>query len=133
MKSLLVVLLVLSQSIPTVKYDPKRNAADDIKSAAVEAQRTGSQALLGVAGEWCSWCPIMDRYFEEHSQLRELRDKSYVLVKINFSPENENSAVLSQYPKISGYPHIFILDSDGKFLYSEATNQLEEGHSYNLD
>src|SRR5262249_38299804 len=106
---------------------------DDIKIAAVEEQRSGRRILLEVGGEWCSWCHIMDRYFEEHSPLRELRDKSYVLVKINFSPENENKAVLSKYPSIPGYPHIFILDSDGKFLYSEATSQLEEGHSYNLD
>ncbi len=51
---------------------------------------------------------------------------------LNFSPENENRAVLSRYPAIPGYPHIFVLDTDGKLLHSQGTAELEEGQSYNL-
>ncbi len=30
----------------------------------------------------------------------------------------------------SGYPHLFVLDSDGAFLHSQSTGPLEEGRSY---
>jgi hypothetical protein len=55
-----------------------------------------------------------------------------VTVKINFSQENLNEALLSKYPKISGYPHLLVLDSSGKLLKSQETSSLEEGKSYNL-
>jgi hypothetical protein len=84
-----------------------------------------------VGGEWCSWCHIMDDFFHEHPDLTTLRDKNYVLVKVNMSRENLNRAFLSQYPKIHGYPHIFILDADKKLIQSQATNELEDGRSYN--
>lgn len=30
------------------------------------------------------------------------------------------------------YPHLFVLDSDGRLLHSQGTAELEEGQSYNL-
>src|SRR4029077_7813639 len=109
-----------------------RDPAKDIQDAIAEAGRTGKRILLEVGGEWCSWCHIMDRYFEENPKLMELRDKNFVTVKINFSPENENKTLLSRYPPISGYPHIFVLDTNGKLLHSQDTGKLESGKSYDL-
>jgi hypothetical protein len=48
------------------------------------------------------------------------------------SRENENRAFLSHYPRIHGYPHIFILDADGKLVQSQPTNVLEDGRTYNV-
>ena len=50
----------------------------------------GSQAcsqtiLLEVGGEWCSWYHTLDRFFEAHAELIQLRDRNFVTVKINFS------------------------------------------------
>ena len=47
-------------------------------------------------------------------------------MKVNFSPENENKELLSKYPQIPGYPHIFVLDSGGNLLHSQFTGDLEE-------
>jgi len=132
MKNLLVALVLAGQVIPAGPYDPKRDADRDIKDAVVLAQKTGKRILLEVGGEWCSWCHIMHRYFDSHPTLAVARDRSYITLKINFSPENENQAVLSRYPRIPGYPHLFVLDSDGKLLHSQGTAELEEGQSYNL-
>ncbi|PYS50447.1 MAG: hypothetical protein DMF68_07175 [Acidobacteria bacterium] len=119
--------------VPVRKYDPKRNADQDIKNAVVEARRTGKRILLEVGGEWCIWCHIMDEYFEKHTDLLSFREKNFIMVKINYSDENKNTQVLSRYPEIPGYPHIFVLDSNGKFLYSKNTGELEEGRGYNLE
>jgi len=133
MKTLLLVLFVMAQAAPAAKYDPKRNADQDIKNVVLEGQKTGKRILLEVGGEWCSWCHILDKYFQENPRLTAFRDQNFILLKINFSPENENEAVLSRYPKIPGYPHFIVLEKDGKLLISQGTSELEEGRSYNLN
>jgi thioredoxin-related protein len=118
--------------VPVHKYDPARDAARDIEEAVAEATRTGRRVLVEVGGEWCIWCHIMDDFFEKNRALLDLREKHFVMVKVNFSDENKNEPVLSRYPEIPGYPHIFVLDGDGKLLHSQNTAELEEGKSYNL-
>jgi thioredoxin-related protein len=119
-----------SNYIPVTKYDPARNADQDIQDAIAEAKRTKKRILLEVGGEWCSWCHRLDEFFAAHPELTELREKNYVTVKINMSEENPNKEVLSRYDPIPGYPHIFVLDSDGKLVRSQDTGVFEEGKSY---
>lgn len=118
--------------VPVHKYDPARDAARDITEAATEAARTNKRVLVEVGGEWCIWCHILDDFFEKNRELLDLREKSFVMVKVNFSEDNKNEQVLSRYPEIQGYPHIFVLDRDGKLLHSQDTAELEDGKSYNL-
>jgi len=132
MSVLLIAALLLGQYTPVAKYDPSRSAEQDLRNAVTEAQRTGKRILLEVGGEWCSWCHIMDKFFDQNPNLTKLRDTNYVTVKINFSKENENGKFLGQYPKIPGYPHLFVLESNGKLLHSQFTGDLEQGQSYNL-
>ena len=119
-----------SKYVPVTKYDPARNADRDIQEAIAEAKRTNKRVLLEVGGEWCSWCHRLDEFFAAHPELTELRDKNYVTVKINFSEENPNKEVLSRYEPIAAYPHIFVLDSDGKLVRSQETGVFEEGKTY---
>ncbi|MDT4897441.1 MAG: hypothetical protein QOH25_2518 [Acidobacteriota bacterium] len=118
--------------VPVDKYDPARNAEQDIRMAVAEAGREGKRILLEVGGEWCIWCHTMDAFFEKNPELLALREKNFIMVKINFSDENKNELLLSRYPPINGYPHLFVLERDGKFLHSQDTGKLEEGKSYNL-
>ena len=122
-----------SKYVPVSKYDPKRDADQDIRDAVAEAKRTNRRILLEVGGDWCSWCHTFDNFFEAHSDLIALREKNFITVKINFSEENPNKEVLSRYSPIPGYPHIFVLDSEGKLLHSQNTSALESGKSYDLE
>lgn len=114
-------------------YDPARDANKDILDAVGEANRTGKRVLLDVGGEWCVWCHRMDSFIEQNAVLAKLLEKHYVVVKINVDPKNRNEAVLSRYPTIPGYPHLFVLDRNGKLLHSQDTSELEAGKSYDLD
>jgi thiol:disulfide interchange protein len=115
-------------------FDPGRDAAKDIEQAVAEAGRTGKRVLVDVGGNWCVWCREMESFLETHDDLRSLRDRYFVTVKVNWSPENKNEAVLSKYPKIPGYPHFFVLDGTGRLLHSQNTGELEDGKkSYDLE
>ncbi len=113
------------------KFDPGRDPVRDLDAAIADATATQRRIILDVGGEWCSWCHILDRFVDGHEDVSAAIARDYVWLKINFSPENENTAFLSRYPKISGYPHLFVLESDGTLLHSQDTVLLEEGQSYN--
>lgn len=113
-------------------YDPKANPAADLKQAVEQARKEKKNILLDVGGEWCSWCHRLDKFFATNTDLLETREKNFVFLKVNFSPDNENKEFLGQFPKIEGYPHLIVLDSNGKLLRSQETDVLEEGKGYNL-
>ena len=111
-------------------FDPTRDSAKDLEAAKVEARKSSRRILLDVGGNWCSWCRLMDTWFKERPAIREARDKAFVVVPVNFSPENKNEAFLGRYPKIEGYPHFFVLDANGKLVRDQSTGDLEDGHGY---
>lgn len=112
------------------QFDPARDPFADLETAKVEAQRGGKRIILDVGGEWCSWCHLLDAFMEGDSQLRRFRDANYVWMKVNYSEDNENVAFLSRFPGITGYPHLFVLDADGRLLHSQFTGELEKGKGY---
>lgn len=115
------------------KFDPARDADNDIKDAVTEAKKSNRRILLDVGGEWCIWCHRLDELFESNQDLNKYLHDNFVVVKINYSKENENKEVLSKYPKVAGYPHFFILDKNGKFLHSQNTGDLEAGKGHDKE
>lgn len=108
-------------------YDPARDPADDLAQAIVVAQKENKRIMLELGGNWCIWCKYMDDFYKSHLDILQTRAENYVLVKINVSEENANEGFLSQFPEVAGYPHIYILESDGTFLHSQNTADLEDG------
>lgn len=109
-------------------YDPKRDAAADLKLTIEKAK--GKRILVQVGGDWCGWCHLMNKYFHENEKVAAALAKDFVIQKVNYSQENQNKEFLSKYPAIKGYPHIFVLESDGTLLHSQNTEELEEGKGY---
>lgn len=114
-----------SRYVPVHKYDPKRDAAADIQAAIAEAQRTGKRILVDVGGDWCQWCHVLDKLFERHPDIADLRDRTFITVAVFYSHENKNERVLSHYPKVEGIPHFFVLEKDGAVLHSQGIVKLE--------
>ncbi len=115
------------------KFDPSRDPNKDLAAAVERASKSGQRILLDVGGEWCPWCHKLDAFFTEHQDARDFLHANFVVVKVNFSKENKNEAFLSQYPAVKGYPHLFVLDSTGKFLHSQDTGELESGDHHDHD
>jgi len=133
---LLVVLLSLllcaaaSAADLPARFDPTRDAAADVAQAVSVASAQGKRVIVDVGGEWCSWCHILDRFIASHPEVRTLIDARYVWVKVNVSKENRNRALLARWPRIEGYPHLFVLDARGRLVHSQDTGVLESGKSY---
>lgn len=115
------------------RFDPQRDAAQDIELAIAEARRSHRNIILDVGGEWCKWCHRLDEFFENNEDVNQFMHENYVVVKINYSPENKNESVLAQFPKIPGYPHLFVLDSDGNLIHSQDTGVLETGEGHDRE
>ena len=129
----LLAVVAGAQSPSEMKYNPKADPRADLQAALTRASKEGNNVLMDVGGEWCSWCHRMDKFLTENAVLLDLLQKNYVVVKVNFSDENKNETFLAGYPKVEGYPHLFVLDATGKLLESKNTGDLEEGKGYNLD
>ena len=134
--SLAVLVLVCTALIGAGKarrpagYDEKRDPAADLKAAITEAQRDGKRILMEVGGEWCSWCHILNDLFTDDKEISARLHDNFVVLKVNFSREVKNEAFLSQYPKIDSYPHIYVLEKDGKLLHADNLGTLETKEGY---
>jgi hypothetical protein len=115
---------------PVLTYDPRRDAVQDVQNAIQEAHRTRRNVLLVVGGEWCAWCHILDRMFQEHARVVQVRDENFVTVFVNDSEENKNEELLSRLPSMSDAPHLFVLDQHGNLLVSQTASELEESRGY---
>ena len=118
--------------LPQGKFDPDADPTADLAEAVALARTSNRRIILDVGGEWCSWCHILDNFIAARLDLGTSIAHDFVWLKINFSPQNENKAFLSKYPRIPGYPHLFVLSEKGDLLHSQDTSQLEQGQSYDL-
>jgi thiol:disulfide interchange protein len=127
--TMMVWQLCIAQDLPA-RFDPARDAATDLATAAAMAKAQKKRVLVDVGGEWCPWCHILDRFVASNADVKKVVDDNYVWVKVNWSPQNRNEAALSRWPKVKGYPHLFVLDGEGRLLHSQNTDDLEAGDSY---
>jgi thioredoxin-related protein len=121
---------IRSVSEQNQKFDPTRDVKKDMLDVIRHAQKDHKRILLDVGGEWCIWCHRLDSLFLQNKDLEKYLNKHYVVVKVNVSKENKNQEFLSKYPKVDGYPHLFVLDRNGKLLHSQDTGELEFPKNY---
>jgi len=125
--------VILDTNKTRIKFDPARDPYYDLKQAVLEAKKTNRNILLDVGGEWCIWCHRLDEFFEMNKDVSDLLKENFIVVKVNYSPENKNVNFLSKYPKVPGYPHFFVLNKKGKLIHSQNTGELEleKGYDHN--
>lgn len=111
-------------------YDPRANPYRDLERALARAQAEDKRVLMVVGGNWCGWCEILDNFLTRNADVRAAFESSFVMLKVNWSPTNENVAFLSGFPRSRGYPDFFILDSNGTFLRQQDTGLLERENDY---
>jgi len=109
-------------------YDPARDPFADGEAALVLARDSNRKVLIEVGGEWCSWCHVLDRFLREHPAVRSRLHATFVVLKVNVDETNANAEFLSAFPRVLGYPHMYITDSEGTILFSQDTARfLQDG------
>lgn len=136
---LIFLLLSLSQNIfaevlpaYSLSYDPNRNALQDGRDAIKLAKQTNRRILIEVGGDWCKWCHVLDRFLNTHSEIKTQLHQTFVVLKVNVSDENDNHEFLKFFPRVLGYPHIYITESNGKLLASKDISQFYANGQYSV-
>ena len=120
----------------TVKlYNPSADAGKELAVALQSAADHKKHVLIQVGGNWCSWCVRLHGFFDSNQQIDSILKADYVLLRINYSPENKNQEILAKldYPQRFGFPVLLVLDSNGKRLHTQDTGLLELGKGYDAE
>lgn len=136
--ALILTFLFIGQAFSQEKvliYNPDANAKAAVDSAVIFAAETGKHVFLQVGGNWCPWCIRFHKFVEEDQSLDSLMKANFVVVKVNFSKENENRPLLASlgYPQRFGFPVFVILDGKGNPIHIQDSGLLEEGKGYSRD
>ncbi len=116
-------------------YNPEADAKAEVSAAVAKASAEGKHVFLQVGGNWCPWCVKFHKMVAEDAKLDSLVKANYVVVKVNFSKENDNHQLLATlgYPQRFGFPVFVILDEKGRVLHTQDSGYLELDKGYNRE
>jgi len=117
----------------SVNYDPQRDPFKDGIAAIKLATDTQRRILIEVGGEWCKWCHILDDFLNNNLDIKSQLHKTFVMLKVNVSDENDNSEFLKAFPKALGYPHMYVTEKNGSVLWSKDTADFLVNGSYSRE
>ena len=135
MKVIYLLVLAMTIALPLTSYsqekvhiyDPTANAELQVKDALVKATNEGKHVMLQIGGNWCIWCVRLNAFEHADPKIDSLIKADYVLVHINYSPENKNTELLKklEFPQRFGFPVLVILDAKGRRLHTQDSGFLE--------
>jgi thiol:disulfide interchange protein len=113
-------------------YNPAADAKADIAAAVKTAQAQHKNVLLQIGGNWCVWCLRFNDLVTKDADLTKYLTDNYVVLHVNWSPENKNEKVLADlgYPQRFGFPVFVVLDGKGTRLHTQNSGYLEEGKGH---
>ena len=114
-------------------YDPTLDGMKQIKEAVAQAKSQSKHVLIQYGGNWCPWCIKFDAFCKADTAISIIITDNYIPVKLNYSPENKNSAAneFLGNPARFGFPVFIIINGKGKVLHIQDSGLLEEGPGYN--
>jgi thioredoxin-related protein len=120
---------VLLASIPP--YDKNGDPFKDLSIAKKTAKAEGKRILVFAGGPWCDWCARLDNFLKADQELTTIIDRNYVVMKVYVEKDlTPNGLFLAKFPSAPGFPHIYVLNSEGQLLISQKTDVLEKGEGY---
>lgn len=114
-------------------YNPGENADSALNKAIADAKKSGKYVFVQIGGNWCKWCLLFHDFITNDKQVDSLIKSSFVVLHLNFSPENKNKDLLTDlgFPQRFGFPVFCILDENGMRIHTQNSAYLEEGDGYN--
>ena len=110
-----------------IGYDPDADPSALLHAAEGQAAADGKFVLVVAGGDWCIWCHYLHAFLDDNADIDRALEDTFVVVKAYYGDNADNSAFFAKLPKAAGYPHFWVLDSDGEVLVSQNTLPLEDG------
>lgn len=138
MKKIFFLILLLaglstSLSAQSAKvYNPKADAAAELRQAVEKAGREGKHVFVQIGGNWCVWCLRFNELVTKNDTLSNKMKSDFVVLHVNYSKENKNEEVLASlgYPQRFGFPVFVVLDGKGNRLHTQNSAYLESGNGH---
>lgn len=132
--ALLVAAMLTTRNDADLGYQPKANPFQNLSAAQAAAQDKNKKILIVAGGAWCRWCRALNQFLSDNKDLKAELYKEFEIVKVYVGEDNDNKAFFSTLPKAAGYPHFWVLSSNGRVIDSINTSKLENGQgSYNKE
>ncbi|MDR6515330.1 thioredoxin family protein [Chryseobacterium camelliae] len=117
-------------------YDAKADADADLQQLISKAAKENKNIMIQAGGNWCIWCLRFNNFVQTTPELKKIVDDNYLYYHLNYSPDNKNEKIFSQYGNPGdkyGYPVFIVLDKRGKMIHVQPSDVLEEGKGYSLE
>lgn len=108
-------------------YVEQANGKALIAAALEKAKQDHKHVLIEWGGNWCGWCYKLHDVFHHDETVSPIVRKQFELVLID---EGQNRDLMLEYggkDRQYSFPHLTILDEDGRVLVNQETGSLEEG------
>ena len=122
-------------TVPAAESKPKREPIYDVEAdgkaliaAAVKrAKLEGKHVLVEWGGNWCGWCHKLHDVFKNDELVAPIVAREYELVLIDCTANRELMESYGGKDTQYAFPHLTVLDADGKLLTNQETSSLEVG------
>ncbi|MCX6560702.1 MAG: thioredoxin family protein [Candidatus Aminicenantes bacterium] len=118
-------------------YDEKADAKADIAAALARAAKENRRVLIQWGGNWCGWCRLLHKLFNENQAIAKVLLYEYDVVMVDIGNFNKNLDVADRYNKAytegfksAGVPYLTVLDGAGNVVANQDTNSLEAGQGH---
>lgn len=108
-------------------YDEEADAKEIIAAAVKRARLERKHVLIEWGGNWCGWCYKLHDVFHQDVLVHPIVAEEYELVLVD---SNSNRELMQSYGGKDtkyAFPHLTILDDQGKVLTNQETSSLEIG------
>jgi len=121
------------ESTPSTKakrdpiYLEEANGKELIAAALQKAKQDHKHVLIEWGGNWCGWCYKLHDVFHHDETVHPIVAEQFELVLID---NRENRDLMLEYggkDRQYSFPHLTILDWDGRVLVNQETGSLEDG------
>jgi thioredoxin-related protein len=128
---LLIFLVVACDSRPmrATGYDPTSDPNAALERAVSQAKAGGKKVLVIAGGDWCPWCLALETFIGKNADVKAALDQTFVTIEVYFGEKNRNADFFAKLPRAKGYPHFWVISTDGKVINSLDTSGLEDGSS----
>ena len=108
-------------------YDTEANGQELIAAAVKRAALEHKHVLVEWGGNWCGWCYKLHDVFHNDELVHPIVAEEFELVLVDSTNNRELMESYGGKDTKYAYPHLTILDAQGKVLTNQETGSLEIG------